>query len=138
MGAGNVVHVLTRWSPYLNDKPFRTLVQMAVVAMDEGDPPRYWGGWPPLATALGADFPALCGKHDPEKCRGKHADAWFFGRSAARARARARHPSSAVVLPPAGTALLPVPDHQEDLDDSFTRSWRGGSWRTRTPTCCRG
>ena len=70
MGAGNVAQVLTNWSSRLNDRPFRALVQMAVVSMDEDDPPRYWGGWAKLAEACGSPVPSGCvsGCRGCEKC----------------------------------------------------------------------
>jgi hypothetical protein len=60
MGAGNVAVVLTVWSPRLNDRPFRVLVQMALTSLDDQAPPRYWGGWAALATAAGALVPEGC------------------------------------------------------------------------------
>jgi hypothetical protein len=80
MGSGNVAIALDRWSAHLNDKPFRALMRMAVVSMDGEDSPRYWGGWPPLARAVGATFPAECDAHDPSTC--SHGD---------RCRGRACH-----------------------------------------------
>ena len=70
MGAGNVVQVLTNWSSRLNDRPFRALVQMAVVSKDEDCPPRYWGGWAKIADACGSPVPSGCvtGCRGCEKC----------------------------------------------------------------------
>lgn len=56
MGAGNVALVYTRWL-HLPDRPFRLLAYMALVTLDDDDPPRYWAGREPLAAALGRIVP---------------------------------------------------------------------------------
>ena len=52
MGAQNVGLVYLYWS-HLADRPFRVLAYMALVSMDTDCPPRYWGGYPALARAIG-------------------------------------------------------------------------------------
>lgn len=52
MGAGNVKLVYARWAD-LDDAPLRLLAYMAVIALDEGDSPRFWGGRDALALAIG-------------------------------------------------------------------------------------
>jgi hypothetical protein len=95
MGAGNVVLAILNWSARLNDKPFRALVLMAVQSMDDGDPPRYWAGWAPIATAVGASFPASCAAHDATRCshgpdcRGRACRGCKGCQAARRAAARA-------------------------------------------------
>lgn len=56
MGAGNVSLVYLRWAS-LPDRPFRLLAYMALVSMDTDCPPRFWGGYPSLARALGRNTP---------------------------------------------------------------------------------
>lgn len=48
--------VYVQWSG-MPDRPFRCLVYMALVSLDTGRPPRYFGGYPALARALGRDTP---------------------------------------------------------------------------------
>ena len=52
MGAGNVGLVYARWG-HLPHAPFRVLAYMALRTLDDGDPPRFWGGRESLAVALG-------------------------------------------------------------------------------------
>jgi len=52
MGAGNVKHVYAYWRD-LADGPFRVLAYMALVSLDDDDPPRFWGGRETLALATG-------------------------------------------------------------------------------------
>jgi hypothetical protein len=61
MGAGSVALVYARWA-HLPDRPFRLLVYMALVTLDDDDPPRYWAGRELLAAALGRIVP---GEPDP-------------------------------------------------------------------------
>lgn len=56
MGAGNVKLVYARW-PDLGDAPLRLLAYMAVIALDEGEQPRFWGGREALALAIGRMVP---------------------------------------------------------------------------------
>lgn len=60
MGAGNAQMVLLAWSRYLGDVQFRIAMQMALTSMDGAAEVRYWGGWVPLATAAGKEFPDSC------------------------------------------------------------------------------
>jgi len=60
VGAGNAIVVTTLWSQYLNDRPFRALVYMALVSLDDAADPRYWAGWQPLAHACGSPAPRDC------------------------------------------------------------------------------
>ena len=60
MGAGNAIVVATLWSQYLNDRPFRALVYMALVSLDDAADPRYWAGWQQLAHACGSPAPRDC------------------------------------------------------------------------------
>lgn len=75
VGYANAQVVVSRWSRYLADRPFRALVQMALMTQDtsSGDPV-YWGGWAPLAVACGADVPPECvgPRPDGSSCRGCH------------------------------------------------------------------
>lgn len=57
MGAGNVVQAFGSW-PHLPDRAMRVLIRMAVTAMDDGVPPRYFGGWELLAHSLGCVWTA--------------------------------------------------------------------------------
>ena len=43
MGASNAMTAYMRWR-HLPDRAFRALVYMALVTLDDDDPPRYWGG----------------------------------------------------------------------------------------------
>lgn len=52
MGAGNVKLVYARWAS-LPDGPFRVLAYMALVSLDDDNPPRFWGGREALALATG-------------------------------------------------------------------------------------
>ncbi|WP_146009041.1 hypothetical protein [Zhihengliuella halotolerans] len=54
MGATNVAKVFTYWT-HLEHREVRGLTYMANVAMDQHEPPVYFGGWEALATALGQD-----------------------------------------------------------------------------------
>lgn len=56
MGAGNVGLVYARWG-HLPHAPFRVLAYMALRTLDDGDPPRFWGGRESLAVALGRLVP---------------------------------------------------------------------------------
>lgn len=53
MGASNVKTVLSAWSSRVRDPAFRVLVAIALTTKDDDDPPVFWGGQEPLATALG-------------------------------------------------------------------------------------
>jgi hypothetical protein len=57
VGAANVVQVFGSW-PHLPDRAMRVLIRMAVTAMDDGMPPRYFGGWEVLAKSLGCVWTA--------------------------------------------------------------------------------
>lgn len=59
MGAGNVQMILLRW-PRLAYMPKVAFMQMGLLALDRDSPPLYFGGWAPVARALGAQFPAEC------------------------------------------------------------------------------
>ncbi|AVT37401.1 hypothetical protein [Plantactinospora sp. BB1] len=52
MGASNVKLVYTLWRD-LPDGPFRVLAYMALVSLDEDDPPKFWAGREALALATG-------------------------------------------------------------------------------------
>ena len=65
MGAGNVSLVYLRWAR-LPDRPFRLLAYMALVSMDTDMPPRFWGGYPSLARALGRNTPDEVSKNASE------------------------------------------------------------------------
>ena len=96
MGAGNVAVVLGL-SPYLTDKPFRALAQMALTSQDGELIPCYWGGWEKIAEAVGSVVPRTHEKKDGtdlpagKTCRGckrckapreaaRSAVAWLLGR----------------------------------------------------------
>lgn len=68
MGAGNVKLAYARW-PDLPDLPFRLLVYMAVVSMDEDAQPSFWGGWESLALAGGRLVPPACDDKEVVKVR---------------------------------------------------------------------
>ena len=68
MGASNVALLLTRWTRYLNDVPFRVAAQMCLTSLDGADPPQYFGGWAMLADAAGATYRLECGQR--KGCRG--------------------------------------------------------------------
>ncbi|NSX37814.1 hypothetical protein HTS88_15630 [Pseudarthrobacter oxydans] len=57
MGAGNVALAFANWAT-LDDRSFRVLCRMALVSMDNGNPPRYFAGRDDLAAALGKPLPA--------------------------------------------------------------------------------
>lgn len=57
MGAGNVSLAFANWAS-LDDRSFRVLCRMALVSMDNGNPPRYFAGRDDLAAALGKALPA--------------------------------------------------------------------------------
>lgn len=52
MGAGNALLVSRHW-PHLPANPYKILVRMALVILDDTDKPRWWGGDGPLLDALG-------------------------------------------------------------------------------------
>lgn len=52
MGAGNVMLVSHHWAD-LPANPYKILVRMALVILDDTDKPRWWGGDGPLLDALG-------------------------------------------------------------------------------------
>jgi hypothetical protein len=62
MGSSNVAAVLTHWPARLSHPAFRALVCMANMSLDDGAPSVYFGGWGPLAHALGRSDP---GKGNP-------------------------------------------------------------------------
>jgi hypothetical protein len=70
LGAGNVKLVYARWAG-LPDLPFRVLVYMALVTMDEDAKPCFWGGWESLALAAGRIVPDRC--DDPEVTKARRA-----------------------------------------------------------------
>lgn len=55
MGGGNVAAVFAIWSSSMADKhrDMRALLFMANTALDGDNPPRYFGGWEAIASALG-------------------------------------------------------------------------------------
>ncbi|MCA4132948.1 hypothetical protein [Arthrobacter sp. M4] len=57
MGAGNVALAFAHWAS-LDDRSFRVLCRMALVSMDNGNPPKYFAGRDDLAAALGKEVPA--------------------------------------------------------------------------------
>lgn len=67
MGASNVSKAFTHWA-HLDDRSFRILCRMALVSMDNGEPPKYWAGRDDLALALGKTVPAKPEEsdHSPE------------------------------------------------------------------------
>lgn len=62
VGATNVSLVYLGWS-HLPDRPFRLLAYMALVSLDTDVPPRYFGGYPALARALGRNTPDAFDRH---------------------------------------------------------------------------
>lgn len=56
MGAGNVAQAFTYWTA-LDDRSFRVLCRMALVSLDNGNPPKYFAGRDDLAAALGKSLP---------------------------------------------------------------------------------
>jgi len=56
MGSGNVGMVYARWG-HLPDRPFRLLVFMALVSMDEDEPPMFYKGREAMGVALGRLIP---------------------------------------------------------------------------------
>ena len=58
MGARNVAKAFTYWTS-LDDRSFRVLCRMALLSMDDGNPPKYFAGRDDIAEALG--------KHVPDK-----------------------------------------------------------------------
>jgi hypothetical protein len=56
MGATNVSLAYLRWAQ-LPDRPFRLLTFMSLISLDTDMPPRFWGGYPSLARALGRKTP---------------------------------------------------------------------------------
>lgn len=68
MGAGNVSLAYICWAK-LPDRAFRLLTYMALVSMDTDRPPRFWGGYPALARAVGRNTPDVLGGNatDAEK-----------------------------------------------------------------------
>lgn len=56
MGIENVKLVYARWT-HLPDRAFRVLCFMAMVSMDNDNPPTFWGGREQLAFALGRMVP---------------------------------------------------------------------------------
>lgn len=56
MGAGNVAQAFTYWTS-LDDRSFRVLCRMALVSLDNGNPPKYFAGRDDLAAALGKSLP---------------------------------------------------------------------------------
>lgn len=57
MGARNVAKAFTYWVS-LDDRSFRVLCRMALLSMDDGNPPKYFAGRDDLAEALGKHVPA--------------------------------------------------------------------------------
>lgn len=54
MGAALAVRVYVQWK-HLPDRPFRVLVRMALMALDDDPDPKYFGGRELLIDALGLD-----------------------------------------------------------------------------------
>lgn len=54
MGATNVVQVFTHWT-HLGHREARLLAYLALVSLDDGRPPVYFGGWADAARAIGLD-----------------------------------------------------------------------------------
>lgn len=54
MGVRNASAVYVWW-PHLTHRDHRLLVRMALSALDDGQPPVYFGGWQFLAESLGLD-----------------------------------------------------------------------------------
>lgn len=52
MGAGNVAQVFTHWT-HLGHREARLLAYLALVSLDAGRPPVYFGGWADAARAIG-------------------------------------------------------------------------------------
>jgi hypothetical protein len=48
---------------------FKVLMEMAQTALDDGDPPQYWGSWESLALVMGFDVPAKPDDGDPDGTR---------------------------------------------------------------------
>lgn len=63
MGASNVSKAFKHWA-HLDDRSFRVLCRMALVSMDNGEPPKYWAGRDDLALALGKAVPPKPDKGD--------------------------------------------------------------------------
>lgn len=54
MGASNAMQVYTHWT-HLGHREARLLTYLALVSLDDGRPPVYFGGWAAAAQALGLD-----------------------------------------------------------------------------------
>ena len=54
MGATNVAHVYTHWT-HLGHRERSLLAYLALVSLDTGRPPVYFGGWADAARAIGLD-----------------------------------------------------------------------------------
>lgn len=54
MGASNVAMVYTHWT-HLGHREARLLAYLALVSLDAGTPPVYFGGWADAARAIGLD-----------------------------------------------------------------------------------
>jgi len=63
MGSANVGLVYGRWG-HLPDRSFRLLAYMALISMDEDDPPVFWQGRESLSMALGRMTPPAPAKGD--------------------------------------------------------------------------
>lgn len=60
MGANYAESVYNDWS-HLSHREHRALVRMALIVRDDNPDPRYWGGWPRIAFAIGLDMPRMKG-----------------------------------------------------------------------------
>ncbi|MGJ5610474.1 hypothetical protein, partial [Micrococcus luteus] len=54
MGATNVAQVFAHWT-HLGHREARLLAFLALVSLDAGNPPVYFGGWADAARAIGLD-----------------------------------------------------------------------------------
>lgn len=63
MGAGNVRTCYARWA-HVPDPAFRMLVFMALVTMDDADPPVFWDGQESLSFGIGRRIPGLPAETD--------------------------------------------------------------------------